>query len=71
MGDVDGAFEAWNEMDKRGCAQDVVDTCIMMIDGLFRYNKAEDACCPVEDIVKFPSHKFDTFLMQLSVIDII
>ncbi|KAL3582366.1 hypothetical protein D5086_016698 [Populus alba] len=64
-----GAFEAWNEMDKRGCAQDVVDTCILMIDGLFSYNKAEDACFPVEDIVKFPSQKFDTFLMQLSVID--
>ncbi|KAJ6988346.1 hypothetical protein NC653_021310 [Populus alba x Populus x berolinensis] len=54
-----GAFEAWNEMDKRGCAQDVVDTCILMIDGLFSYNKAEDACFPVEDIVKFPSQKFN------------
>jgi pentatricopeptide repeat protein len=32
MGDVDGAFEAWHEMDKRGCAQDVVDTCILMLD---------------------------------------
>ena len=59
MGDVDGAFETCHEMDKRGCAQDVVDTCIMMIDGLFRYNKAEDACFPVEDIVKFPYQKFD------------
>jgi len=69
MGDLDGAFEAWHEMDKRGCAEDVVDTCILMIDGLFSYNKVEDACFPVEDIVKFSYQKFDSFLMQLSVID--
>jgi len=49
--------------------QDVVETCILMIDGLFSYNKVEDACFPVEDIVKFPYQKFDSFLMQLSVID--
>jgi pentatricopeptide repeat protein len=69
MGDVDGAFETWHEMDKRGCAQDVVETCILMIDWLFSYNKVEDACFPVEDIVKFPYQKFYSFLMQLSVID--
>ncbi|KAF9673845.1 hypothetical protein SADUNF_Sadunf10G0066200 [Salix dunnii] len=71
MGDPDGAFETWYEMDKRGCAQDV-DTYIVMIDGLFGCNKVEDACFLIEDIVnkgmKLPYQKFDSFLMQLSVI---
>ncbi|KAJ6324233.1 hypothetical protein OIU76_011522 [Salix suchowensis] len=71
MGDPDGAFETWYDMDKRGCAQDV-DTYIVMIDGLFGCNKVEDACFLIEDIVnkgmKLPYHKFDSFLMQLSVI---
>lgn len=43
MGDLNGVFETWHEMDKRGCAQDV-DTCILTINGLFSYNKVEDAC---------------------------
>lgn len=71
MGDPDGAFETWHEMDKRGCAQDT-DTYCMMIEGLFGCNKVEDACCLLEDVVnkgmKLPYSKFDSFLMQLSVI---
>lgn len=71
MGDPDGAFETWHEMDKRGCAQDT-DTYCMMIEGLFGCNKVEDACSLLEDVVnkgmKLPYTKFDSFLMQLSVI---
>ncbi|XP_068305289.1 pentatricopeptide repeat-containing protein At1g73400, mitochondrial-like [Pyrus communis] len=56
MSDPDGAFETWHEMDKRGCAQDTV----------------EDACCLLEDVVnkemKLPYSKFDSFLMELSVV---
>ncbi|VVA19596.1 PREDICTED: pentatricopeptide [Prunus dulcis] len=40
--------------------------------GLFGCNKVEDACCLLEDVVnkgmKLPYSKFDSFLMQLSVI---
>ncbi|KAK4589229.1 hypothetical protein RGQ29_020003 [Quercus rubra] len=71
MADPDGAFESWHEMDKRGCAQDT-DTYCLMIDGLFGCNKIEDACFLLEDMVnkgmKLPYRKFDSFLMQLSVI---
>nr|POF20261.1 pentatricopeptide repeat-containing protein, mitochondrial [Quercus suber] len=58
-------------MDKRGCAQDT-DTYCLMIDGLFGCNKIEDACFLLEDMInkgmKLPYRKFDSFLMQLSVI---
>lgn len=70
-GDPDGAFETWHEMDKRGCSQDI-DTYCVMIDGLFGCNKVADACSLIDDVVnkgmKVPYQKFDSFLMQLSMI---
>lgn len=71
LGEPDGAFETWHEMDKRGCAQDV-DTYCVMIDGLFDCSKVEEACFLLEEVVnkglKLPYRKFDSYLMQLSVI---
>ncbi|KAJ7975319.1 Pentatricopeptide repeat-containing protein [Quillaja saponaria] len=71
MGDPDGAFETWHEMDKKGCVPDT-DTYCVMIEGLFNCNKVEDACYLLEDVVnngmKLPYRKFDSFIMQLSVI---
>ncbi|XWS60799.1 hypothetical protein CRYUN_Cryun07bG0068300 [Craigia yunnanensis] len=49
-GDLDGVFETWQEMDKRGCTQDIETYCIM-IDGLFSSNHVEDACFLLEDVV--------------------
>ncbi|XP_068653069.1 pentatricopeptide repeat-containing protein At1g73400, mitochondrial [Aristolochia californica] len=69
MGIPDGAFDAWHEMDKRGCARDV-DTYCVMIEGLFGSSKVEDACLLLEDVVnqeiKLPYQRFDSFLMHLS-----
>ncbi|XP_054821372.1 pentatricopeptide repeat-containing protein At1g73400, mitochondrial-like [Prosopis cineraria] len=71
MGDPDAAFETWHEMTKRGCAPDRDSYCVM-IDGLFRYDKVEDACFLLEEVInkgiKLPFRKFDTILMHLSVI---
>ncbi|KAF8403668.1 hypothetical protein HHK36_011772 [Tetracentron sinense] len=71
IGDPDGAFETWHEMDKKGCARDT-DTYCVMIEGLFGCEKTEDACFLLEDVVnkrmKLPYRKFDSFLMQLSMI---
>ena len=71
IGEPDGAFETWHEMDKRRCAQDT-DTYCVMIEGLFGCNKMEDACFLLEEVVnkgiKLPYRKFDSFLMQLSMI---
>ncbi|KAI4352049.1 hypothetical protein L6164_006335 [Bauhinia variegata] len=69
MDDPDGAFETWHEMGKWGCAADTDSYCVM-IDGLFRCNKVEDACILLEEVVnkgiKLPYRNFDSFLMQLS-----
>lgn len=71
IGDLDGAFDTWHEMDKQGCVKDI-DTYIVMIDGLFSHNKSADACSLIEEVVdkgmKLPYQKFDSFLMQLSVV---
>lgn len=71
MDDPDGAFETWQEMDNRGCRPDS-DTYCVMIEGLFSCNKMEDACFLLEEVInrgiKLPYKKFDSFLMQLSVI---
>ncbi|KAK9278315.1 hypothetical protein L1049_027880 [Liquidambar formosana] len=71
MADPDGAFDTWHEMDRRGCAQDT-DTYCVMIEGLFGCDKIEDACSLLEEVVrkemKLPYRKFDSFLMQLSMI---
>ncbi|KAG4388408.1 hypothetical protein AAZX31_09G152600 [Glycine max] len=71
MDDPDGAFETWQEIDNRGCRPDT-DTYCVMIEGLFNCNKMEDACFLLEEVinegVKLPYKKFDSFLMQLSVI---
>ncbi|KAK7364163.1 hypothetical protein VNO80_12608 [Phaseolus coccineus] len=71
MDDPDGAFETWQEMDNRGCRPDN-DTYCAMIEGLFSCNKIEDACFLLEEVInkgiKLPYQKFDSFLMQLSVL---
>lgn len=71
MDDSDGAFETWQEMEKRGCRPDT-DTYCVMIEGLFNCNKVEDAYFLLEEVInkgiKLPYRKFDSFLMQLSVI---
>lgn len=71
VSDPDGAFETWHEMDKRGCARDT-DTYCVMIEGLFGCDKKEDACFLLDEVInmgmKLPYRKFDSFLMQLSVI---
>lgn len=69
MGDPAGAFETWDEMDKRRCARDT-DTYCVMIEGLFGCNKANDACFLLEEVVnkgmKLPYQKFDSILKHLS-----
>ncbi|KAJ4713626.1 Pentatricopeptide repeat-containing protein [Melia azedarach] len=71
LGEPDSTFETWHEMDERGCVRDI-DTYCMMIDGLFGYNKVKEACFLLEEVVdkglKLPYRKFDSFLMQLSVL---
>ncbi|KAJ8751568.1 hypothetical protein K2173_016813 [Erythroxylum novogranatense] len=71
MDDTNGAFETWREMEDRGCAPDVDAYCVM-IDGLFGCNKPEEACYLIEDVVnmgmKLPYQKFDSILVQLSLI---
>ncbi|CAL5207340.1 unnamed protein product [Lathyrus oleraceus] len=71
MDDPDGAFETWHEMEKRGCRPDT-DTYCVTIEGLFNFNKAEDACILLEEVInkgmKLPYRKFDSLLMQLSAI---
>lgn len=70
MGDPEGAYETWHEMDERGCAQDA-DTYCVMIEGLFDCNMVEDACFLLDAVIneglKLPYRKFDSFLMNLSV----
>lgn len=71
MGDYGRAYDTWQEMHHRGCNPDSDAYCVM-IDGLFGCNKNEDACSLLEEVVnkglKLPYPKFDSFLMQLSVI---
>ncbi|GKV05304.1 hypothetical protein SLEP1_g17334 [Rubroshorea leprosula] len=71
MGDHESGYKTWQEMQKRGCRPDS-DTYCVMIDGLFGCNKIEDACFLLDEVVnkglKLPYPKFDSFLMQLSVI---
>ncbi|KAI4365799.1 hypothetical protein MLD38_021756 [Melastoma candidum] len=71
MNDLEGAFETWHEMKKRGCVRDA-DTYCVMIEGLFECKRVDDACLLLEDVVnqgmKLPYRKFDSFLMQLSTI---
>lgn len=71
MGDPDGAFETWHEMDMRRCSRDT-DTYCVMIEGLFDCDRIDDACFLLEEVMnkgmKLPYEKFDSFLMQLSVI---
>lgn len=69
MGDPDGAFECWHEMEKKGYKADTDSYCVM-IEGLFGCNNTADASFLLEEVVnkgmKLPYRKFDSFLMQLS-----
>lgn len=69
MGDLNGAFEIWHEMDARRCVRDTASYCVM-IEGLFECERTEEACALLEDVLnmgmKLPYQKFDSFLMKLS-----
>lgn len=69
MGDPNGAFDTWDEMEKRRCARDTSTYCLM-IDGLFGCDSAKSACFLLEDVVnngmKLPYEKFNSFMQKLA-----
>ncbi|KAJ0255704.1 Pentatricopeptide repeat-containing protein [Hirschfeldia incana] len=69
VGDADGAYGTWREMDERGCDQDVETYCVM-VNGLFECGRDKEACFLLEEVVskglKLPYRAFDSFLMRLS-----
>ncbi|GAB2240318.1 hypothetical protein Droror1_Dr00020836 [Drosera rotundifolia] len=69
MDDPDGAFKTWQDMEIRGCFSDANTYCVM-IKGLFKCNKADDALYLLGDVftrgIKLPFQRFDSFMMQLS-----
>ncbi|XP_042469303.1 pentatricopeptide repeat-containing protein At1g73400, mitochondrial-like [Zingiber officinale] len=69
MGEPDRAIDMWQEMNRRRCTY-AADTYCIMIDGLFNCDRAEGACCLLDEIIerriKLSYSGFDAILLRLS-----